>query len=94
MNAITQAEARTLAASWTKGNPMSVPHCTTGMVCNAMHDWHLPGHHDFSAVLSVYAGAVRKSGALSDKCRDSVIDQLHELMDEIDQDLVNQQGEA
>jgi len=51
------------------------------------------GHNDLSGLLADLAGVVRKNGALSVRCRDSVIDQLDELMDEIDQDLRNQQAE-
>lgn len=91
MNA-RQSAFNAVAAAFTQGNPMRVPHCSTSTVCNAMHDWYLPGHNDLAAVLAVYAGVIRKS-ALSNKCRDSVIDQLHELMDQIDQDLANQKAE-
>ncbi len=73
--------------------PQGTPHSTVSAVCNAMHDLRYPGHHDLSAVFSVLAGVVRDNKALSDKCIRSVVEQMDELMDEIDQDLVNQQAE-
>lgn len=61
---------------------------------NALHD--VPpcaSHHDLSGMFANLAGAVRRNLGMSDKCQRSVIEQLDELADEIDQDLVNQQTE-
>ncbi len=94
MNARTQTEFNAVAANWTHKNPWrGVPHCTAGMVCNALHDLHQPSHNELAAIVSVLAGAIRKNGSLTQKCIDSLTDQLHEMADEIDQDLVNQQAE-
>lgn len=71
---------------------MNTPHTLVRTACNALHD--LPpyiGHHDLSSIVADLAGAVRKSSGLSDKCHRSVIEQLDELADEIDQDLRSQQ---
>lgn len=71
---------------------MNTPHTLVRTACNALID--LPstiGHHDLSLVVADLAGVVRKSVGLSDKCRRSVIEQLDELAEEIDQDLRNQQ---
>lgn len=70
------------------------PHTTVKTACNALID--LPaavGHHDLSSIVADLAGVVRKACGLSDKCRRSVIEQLDELADEIDQDLCNQRAE-
>lgn len=61
-------------------------------VCNAIRDWHLPGHHELSTVIAVLAAKVKDNGALGDAVKTSVVEMLDELADEIDQDLVNQQG--
>lgn len=63
-------------------------------VCNAIRDWHLPGHHELSTVLAVLAEKVKDNGSLSDAVKTSVVEMLDELADEIDQDLVNQQGDV
>jgi hypothetical protein len=70
------------------------PAIATRTAQNALHD--VPpcaGHHDLSGLIANLAGAVRGNLALSIKCRDSVIEQLDELADEVDQDLRNQQAE-
>lgn len=69
------------------------PHTTTGTVCNAMHDWHMPGHHDLSAALAVFGAVVRKAGALTEAARKQTMELLDDAMDVIDQDLRNQQAE-
>lgn len=71
----------------------STPHSTVSAVCNAMHDLRYPGHDDLSTVFAVLAGVIRDNKALSLKCIKSVVEQMDELMDEIDQDLVSQQAE-
>jgi len=92
MNALNQTEAAAIARDWRKGNPMKfgVPHTTVNAVCNAIRDMHMPRHHDFSQVLAVFASKLKDSGYLSEKAKESILDQLAELADEIDQDLVNQ----
>lgn len=63
-------------------------------VCNAIRDWHLPGHHELSTVIAVLASKVKDSGALSDSVKTSAVEMLDELADEIDQDLVNQGAQS
>jgi hypothetical protein len=96
MNALNQSEAVAIARDWRQGNPMKfgTPHTTVSAVCNAIRDMHMPRHHDFSQVLAVFASKLKDSGFLSEKVKESVLDQLAELADEIDQDLVNQQARA
>jgi len=91
MNARQQAFAAD-ARNFCEGNPMkfSTPHTTVNGACNAIRDMYMPGHHDFSQVLAVFASKLKDSGFLSEKAKRSVIEQLDELVDEIDQDLVNQ----
>lgn len=95
MNAINQTEAAAIAKDWRKGNPMkfSTPHTTVNAVCNAIRDMYMPGHHDFSQVLAVFASKLKASGAFTEKAQDSILDQLAELADEIDQDKTNQDAE-
>ena len=69
------------------------PHTTIGAVCNAIRSMRMPGHHDYSTVIAVLAASVKANGAMTDKCRTSIVDQLDEMADEIDQDLVNQRAE-
>lgn len=82
------ADART----WRERNPMKLgtPHTTVCTVCNDIRDMHMPRHSDFSQVLHVFASKLKESGFFSEKAKESVLDQLAELADEIDQDLVNQ----
>ena len=83
------------AAAFTSGNPMKfgTPHTTVSAVCNAIRDMHMPGHHDFSQVLAVFASKLKDSGVFTEKAQDSILDQLAELADEIDQDKTNQDAE-
>ena len=91
MNALNQSEAAAIARNFCEGNPMlSTPHTTVNGACNAIRDMYMPGHHDFSQVLAVFASKLKDSGFLSEKAKRSVIEQLDKLADEIDQDLVNQ----
>ena len=96
MNALNQSEAAAIARDWRKGNPMKfgTPHTTVNAVCNAIRDMHTPRHHDFSQVLDVFASKLKDSGFLSEKAKRSIVEQLDELADEIDQDLVNQTAGA
>lgn len=84
------------AVAFRKGNPMKfgVPHTTVNAVCNAIREMHMPQHYDFSQVLAVFASKLKDSGFFSEKAKESILDQLAELADEIDQDLVNQQAVA
>ena len=92
MNAILQSEAAAIARDWHKGNSMKfgTPHTTVNAVCNAIRDMHMPRHHDFSQVLAVFASKLKDSGFLSERAKESILDQLAEMADEIDQDMVNQ----
>lgn len=73
---------------------MNTPHTTDNDVCNSIRDWHLPDHHELSMVIAVLASKIKDNGALSDAVKTSVVEMLDELADEIDQDLVNQQGDV
>lgn len=77
-----------------RGNPMKLgtPHTTVNAVCNAIRDMHMPRHNDFSQVLAVFASKLKDSGFLSEKAKRSIVEQLDELADEIDQDKVNQEA--
>jgi len=50
--------------------------------------------HELSMVISVLAGKINENGALSDRCRKSVIEQLDEISDEIDADYAQQMEQA
>ena len=52
-----------------------------------------PSHNEVSSVFAVMAAAIRQNGALTDKCRLSLMDQLYEMGSEVDQDLCNQRAE-
>ena len=69
---------------------------TTGELNTAIRRWSHsnPLHNEISSVFSVMAAAIHKNGAMTDKCRLSLIDQLDELANEVDQDFVNQRDEA
>ena len=69
------------------------PHCSIGLVCNAMHSLPEPSHHDLTTILAVFAGLVRKSGALNESPRTLAMEYLDDAMDAIDQDGVVQQTE-
>lgn len=73
---------------------VGTPHTTCNTVCNAIRDWHLPGHHDLSTVIAMLASKIRANAALSDATKTSVVEMLDELADEIDQDLVNQGAQS
>lgn len=96
MSALLQSEAVAIARDWRKGNPMKfgTPHTTVSAVCNAIRDMHMPRHHDFSQVLAVFASKLKDGGFLSEKARESILDQLAELADEIDRDEANQKARA
>lgn len=70
------------------------PHCSTSDVCNKIREWRLPDHHELSQVIVMLAAKIKDNGALSEKCKASIVDQLDEIADEIDQDLVNQQEQT
>ena len=69
---------------------------TTNELNTAIRRWSRskPLHNDISSVFAVLAAAVKQNGAMTDKCKSSVIDQLDELANEVDQDFVNQRDEA
>ena len=69
---------------------------TTNELHTAIRRWSLsnPLHNDVSSVFAVMAIAINHNGAMTDKCRLSVIDQLDELINEVDQDFVNQREES
>jgi hypothetical protein len=92
MNSLTRTEAAAIARGLTgrKQVNLGTPHATVCGACNAIREMYMPGHHDFSQVLAVFASKLKDSGFLSEKVKRSVIEQLDELADEIDQDLVNQ----
>jgi hypothetical protein len=50
--------------------------------------------HDLSMIVSVVAAKINENGALSDRCRKSVIEQLDEISDEIDADYEKQKAES
>lgn len=94
MNALNQSEAAAIARDWRKGNPMQLgtPHTTVCGACNAIRNMYMPRHNDFSQVLVVFASKLKDSGFLSEKAKRSIVEQLDELADEIDQDKVNQEA--
>ncbi len=73
--------------------PQGTPHSTVSAVCNAMHDLRYPGHLDLSTIFAVLAGVVRDNKALSPSVIKSVVEQMDELMDEIDNDKRTQTAE-
>lgn len=93
MNARQEA-FNAVAQTWRECNPMKLgtPHTTVNAVCNAIRDMHMPRHNDFSQVIAVFASKLKDSGFLSEKAKRSIVEQLDELADEIDQDKVNQEA--
>ena len=69
---------------------------TTDELCTAIRRWsrNNPLHNEVSSVFAVMAAAIKQNGAMTDKCRLSLIDQLDEMANEADQDFVNQRDEA
>lgn len=73
-----------------------VPQVTTGELCTAMRRWSrsTPLHAEVITALAVMAAAIKQTGAISEKCKRSLIDQLDEMSAEVDQDYCNQRAEA
>lgn len=69
---------------------------TTSELNTAIRRWSRsnPLHQEVSSVFFDLAAAMKENGALTDKCRLSVVDQLGEIANEVDQDFVNQRDEA
>ena len=72
------------------------PQATTGELCTAMRRWSrsTPLHSEVVTALAVMAAAIKQTGALTEKCKASLIDQLDEMSAEVDQDFCNQRAEA
>ena len=73
-----------------------VPQATTGELCTTIRRWGRgnPLHSEVSSVFAVLAAAIKENGALTEKCKASLIDQLDEMSAEVDQDFCNQRAEA
>jgi hypothetical protein len=84
-----------IAREFTNGNPMrlGVPHTSCNTVCNSIREWRMPCHEGLATVIAVLASKVKDNGSLSEKAKRSVVEQLDELADEIDQDKTNQEAE-
>lgn len=88
-----------LGATMTQALAPFMQHLTPPMgtleFCAAMRRWSRsnPSHSELAGVLFLLASAAKTNGALSDKCKHSVVDQLQELANEVEQDAVNQQAE-
>ena len=63
-------------------------------ILNAIRYWCHPSHNELSGMLATLAAKIKENGSLSEKCKASIIDQLDEMADEIDQDLINQKEES
>ncbi len=83
MNATTRAERVTI------GMLLSAQE-----VANAIRNWHQPTHHELSMVIAGLAAKIKDMGGLTDSLTRSLVDQLDEMADEVDQDLVNQLEQA
>jgi hypothetical protein len=53
-----------------------------------------PMPRELSTIIAVLAVKINENGALSDRCRKSVIEQLDEISDEIDADYEKQKAES
>jgi len=69
---------------------------TTKELRTSMRRWgrSSPNHDELAGVFFLMAEVVKQIGYLSDKCCASVVDQLQELANEVDQDEVNQRAES
>lgn len=76
--------------------PRVIEVATTGELCTAMRRWSrsTPLHSEICTALAVMAAAIKQTGALGEKCKRSLIDQLDEMSAEVDQDYCNQRAEA
>jgi hypothetical protein len=59
---------------------------TADQAATAIREVQHAGHFDLSMICAVLAAKINENGALSDRCRKSVIEQLDEIADEIDAD--------
>ena len=75
---------------------MTPPPVSTGYLLTTIDRWAPgePSHIEIAGVLARLATAIKPSGYLTDKCRASVVDQLGELANEVDQDETNQRNES
>lgn len=76
--------------------PFAPPPISTGQLFSSIRSWNQgrPSHSEIAAVLHLMASAVKASGPLSDACSRSVVDQLQELVNEVEQDDANQQEQS
>jgi hypothetical protein len=63
---------------------------TANQTANAIRAMQHAMPHDLSMLCAVLAAKINENGALSDRCRKSVIEQLDEVADEIDADYAAQ----
>lgn len=94
MSALPNQTAAVLAREFRRGNPMrfGVPHTSANTVANAIRDWRMPDHHEISMVICVLASKIKDNGHMTEAAKASVVAQLDELADEVDQDHANQQA--
>ena len=96
MNTATATTIQTQRAARICAELYPVPKATTGELCTTLRRWGRgnPLHSEVSSVFAVMAAAIKQTGALTEKCKASLIDQLDEMTGEVEQDFCNQRAEA